>query len=171
MLVDRGIIVPNSILWNLETSSATQEVWLSTHDLEPDLSDETMGAVVNENLRSGKRYVYFIPSRLPDSEQLRTRLRANIGILNAPRLSARVTFVEVDETESPGLFQRSNSIVFFRGNPGETSPLAFEEVVLTKLARRGVYWQEYVPAETDKLVRRLGDALARTSSADRSVTD
>jgi hypothetical protein len=160
MMVDRGIIIPNSMLWNIESSSDTKEVWLATPDLEPDLSDRSTGNLVARNLRDGKRYVYFYPSSLQDSEDLKTRLLANVGTLNSVKMAARVTFVPVNIDLQDVLFRRgNNNILFFQGKPGEVSPHVFEEVLLNKISQRGVLWQQHEASVAQNLARILWSEL------------
>jgi hypothetical protein len=94
ILIQRGIIWSNEMLTRLEISSDIQEVWLVTHDLEPDLSEVTTIKMVKRNLATGKRYVYFYPSQLYGAEDKVRMLRRNIGA-NEARYATQVTFIPI----------------------------------------------------------------------------
>lgn len=144
-LVERGVIWSLPMIQEVEKSAQTQEVWLVTPDLEPDLSTPATGRLVALNLRNRKRYVYFCPTDLRELETKTRRLMANIGALRAQE-GSRVAIVPVDPARQGRIFQRGNLILFFTGDPEWGTYSAFEEVVFTKISARGTFWQEHTPA-------------------------
>lgn len=144
-LVQRGVIWSNRMITELETSERVREIWLVMPDLEPDLSDPRTGKIVADNLKCGKRYVYFCPSDLDELEVEKTRLLANIGALKSSRQASRVTIVPIDPRVHGHVFQRGNTIFFFSENPEWAAGTAFEEVIFTRISARGLFWQEHTP--------------------------
>lgn len=157
-LVERGIIWSLPMIHEVERSAQTQEVWLVTPDLEPDLSRQATGKLVANNLKNRKRYVYFCPSDMRELEIKTRRLMANIGALRAQEAS-RVTVVPVDPARQGRIFQRGNLIIFFTQDPEWGSYNAFEEVVFTKISERGTFWQEHTPAVAAEIRALLKDEL------------
>jgi hypothetical protein len=155
MLVDRGVIIPNTILWTFESSRSTTEVWLVTPDLEPDMSDSTTGNLVARNLRGGKRYTYFYPNSLAVGDVLEERLLVNVGAAQSAKRREQVCFMRLGDDYDDSLFRLGNSIFLFNGSPGQVRPRGFQEIVLTKIARRGSYWQQYDPLQAEDLCRDL----------------
>ena len=145
-LLQRGVIWSNRMITELERSERIREIWLVSPDLEPDLSDPRTGRIVADNLKSGKRYVYFCPSDLDELEVEQTRLLANIGALKPSRQASRVTIVPIDPKVHGRVFQRGNTIFFFSENPEWAAGAAFEEVIFTQISARGLFWQEHTPA-------------------------
>ena len=151
-LIERGVIWSPAMLWDVETSERVKEVWLLTPDLEPDLSDPAAGTVVSNNLRLGKRYVYFCSTRrIRNLEAEKQRLLANLGLLKSTRLISRVTIIPMDEGHHEKLFQRGNMIIFFFDDPSWGTSRAFEEMVFTKVPERGVFWQECAPTVAQQI--------------------
>jgi hypothetical protein len=127
---------------SLERSPDNRTVWLITHDLEPDLSDKETGAIVRSNLAAGKRYVYFYPAGLKLADEKQRRLRRNVGA-DGGKLTKNVIFVPVNDGPGAALIStRGNVILFFKDDPAYGTNLIFEEVVLHKINRRGLLWQE-----------------------------
>ena len=158
-LVERGVIWSMSMIWDIETSERTREVWFVSPDLEPDLSDRTTGNVVANNLKRGKKYVYFYPQDIPNNSDPKTKLLANIGALKSARLTSRVRVVPVDHESGQQIFRRGNIIVFFSEDSNWETGRAFEEIVMTKLPERGMFWQEYSASEAEQLKIRLKQQL------------
>jgi HAMP domain-containing protein len=141
-LVQRGIIWSNDMLTKLETSSEVREVWLITHDLEPDMSQRKTGAIVQGNLAAGKSYIYFYPAELKGAEEKVLRLQRNIGA-DHPKRATRVTYIPVRNVPGLRLFSNANMILFFKDKTTYGTDLVFQELVLTKIAKRGLFWQEH----------------------------
>lgn len=154
-LIDRRIIWTTDWLGRLESSREVREVWLLTHDLEPDLSAAKTTAMVKKNVATGTRYVYFHPADLPDVESKVRRLRRNVG-----GDTVQVRFVAISD---PGLFTPANVIMFFKDEPAYGTDLVFQEIVLTKISERGIFWQEHERDYAAKLVHRLRQELDRAS--------
>lgn len=164
-LVERGVIWSMAMIWDVETSERTREIWFITPDLEPDLSDSTVGSVVADNIRRGKRYVYFCPKAIPNFETARRKLLANIGASKSTRIASRISIVPIDKEDNPSIFQRGSIIIFFSEDAEWETGRAFEEIVFTKLPKRGLFWQEYSPSEAERikvgLKQRLDDWRTR----------
>jgi hypothetical protein len=158
-LLERGVIWSNSMITELETSAPIKEIWLVTPDLEPDLSESRTGKIVARNLRSRKKYVYFCPGNIPDFQNEKKRLLANIGALRSPEAS-RVTIVPIGPETYGNRFQRGNTIIFFSEDPEWGTCSAFEEVVFTKVSARGIFWQEHTTEVAAEIRTVLKDALA-----------
>jgi hypothetical protein len=154
VLIERGIIRTNAMIYQLEKSKRVQEIWLVTPDLQPDSSSSTTGEIVASNLRSRKRYVYFCPSDMRNFEAEKKRLLSNIGARRQQETS-KVTIVPVAPELAEGIFQRGNTIIFFLGDPEWGAFKAFEEIVLTKVSERGIFWQEHKP----EVATEIRDAL------------
>jgi hypothetical protein len=154
-LLERGIIWSNAMIWDLERSALTKEVWLVSSDLEPDLSEPEAGSLVNKNVRAGTRYTYFYPEGLGDIAELRARMLVNLDVTKSPRLQNMISFVAVDSEVHRGLFRPGNVIFYFEGDPLTAAMHALEEVVLTKIPRRGLLWQELTRPAAEELVRKL----------------
>jgi len=164
-LLERGIIWTTPMLDNLELSRRTHEVWLVTPDLEPDCSDERVGSMVKQNLRRGVRYIYFYPQDLDGLKVQTQRLYANLGVTRAPkRLEARVALVPISPAEYPTLFHRGNTILFFKGESASFPPNVFEEVVFTRVSRRGLFWQECDRSAAGDVHRILANELHKWMS-------
>ena len=166
-LLERGIIWTNSMIYQLERSTPVQEIWLVTPDLQPDSSSTTTGEIVASNLKNRKRYVYFCPSELRNFEAEKKRLLSNIGALR-PQTGSRVTIVPVDPEFAEGFFQRGNTIIFFLGDPEWGTFKAFEEIPLTKVSKRGTFWQEHKPevaTEIHDALKQILDGWRSRSSA------
>jgi hypothetical protein len=166
VLIERGIVWSNSMMWNLETSADVKEVWLVTPDLKPDLDDSTTGALVRNNIRQGKRYVYFIPDDLADRDQLVSRLRLNIGPTGARRRSARgLQIVPIPRSGMQDLFHDGNTVMFFRGDPTARRGDAFRELRFTKVSERGLFWQECSPDDSEREYRFLLERVTAARNA------
>ena len=158
-LLQRGVVWNNRMITELERSERVREIWLVTPDLEPDLSDPRTGRIVANNLKSGKRYVYFCPSDLDELEVEQTRLLANIGALKSSRQASRVTIVPIDPKVHGRIFQRGNTIFFYSENPEWAAGTAFEEVIFTRISARGIFWQEHAPAVAGEIQSALRKEL------------
>ena len=154
-LIERGIVWTLSMLWNVEAAPDTKEVWLVTPDLKPDISDPIVGEAVSNNLRRGKRYVYFVPDGLSDLPDLTVRLKANLKA-DAPksRLSDLISVVQID-TQQYLTALGGNIAFYFKADPMVSRGIAFREIVFTQVADRGVFWQQCSEAEADSLYRFL----------------
>jgi hypothetical protein len=154
-LIERGLIWTTDRLGHLESSREVCEVWLLTHDLEPDLSAVKTINVVKSNVASGKRYVYFYPTDLPDAESKVLRLRRNIGADSPPRAD-QVRFIAMSDST---IFTRENVIMFFRDDCVYGADLVYQEIVLTKFSERGIFWQELNHVYAGKLMATLREAV------------
>lgn len=154
----RGIIMTPSMIYDIEQSRDTAEVWLLTPDLEPDTSDPQVGRIVRQNLRSGKNYVYFYPADLSGIEEKTSLLLKNIAGAST-RLISRVTLVPIDRAAHTGLFHRGNSIIFFSDTSAQGGMHAFEEITLTSVPGRGVFWQGHAQTVAESLRRVLNERL------------
>jgi hypothetical protein len=157
-LINQKIIWSNQEITDFETSPEITEIWLVTSDLKPDSSDEETGKVVHENIMEGKTYVYFYPDNLYQQQSEIARLRENI--LRANRAHARtllngITLVALNHVRYERLFYRGNTILFFRDRDRVFPPSCFEEVVLTKVSERGIFWQEHPESIADETKREL----------------
>jgi hypothetical protein len=146
-LLERGIIWTTAAIDHLERSEGIKQVWIVTPDLEPDTSDQTVGSMVKLNLQKQVRYVFFHPDKLHQVDIKSRQLLTNIGVSSSQkRLRSRVSIVPVSPAKKPSLFHRGNTVLYFKGDPATSSPHVFEEVVFTKVAQRGVFWQECDPS-------------------------
>ena len=152
-LFDRGVLWSTDMLWDLEKSERIREVWFVSPDLEPDTSDTSVGAAVGRNVRRGTRYVYFIPSDIGDADELRDVLLKNAGLTKALRLKHRITVNSIERRSNLDIFHRGNTILFLE--EGSALVKAFEEVVLTKISRRGSFWQEHPKSVGEEIRRTL----------------
>jgi hypothetical protein len=158
VLLERGIIWTDPMIWSLEMSESVREIWLVTPDLEPDLSEATTGRMVAANLKARKRYVYFCPNNISDFENQKRRLLANIGALR-PQEASRVTIVPISPSPHSGILQRGNTIILFSEDPAWGTYNAFEEVVFTKISTRGIFWQEHKPSVAGEIRAALKQEL------------
>lgn len=154
-LIERGIVWTIDRLGRLELSREVREVWLLTHDLEPDLSDRETINVVKRNVASGTRYVYFHPIDLPDADRKVLRLRRNIGA-DVPPLADQIQFVSMSDK---AIFTPANVIMFFKDDCMYGTDLVYQEIVLTRVSKRGIFWQEHNHAYAGTLVAKLRDAI------------
>jgi hypothetical protein len=148
------------MLWNIETSVAVKEVWLVSPDLKPDISDPTMGEVVGENLKRGKRYVYFVPPTLDDLPELILRLKVNLGV-DSPRSRSgdRIRVIQVDAPDFWMSLGSGNLIFFFNADPKSSRGISFREIVFTRVTERGFFWQECTEGDAELLYRFLRGKL------------
>jgi hypothetical protein len=78
--------------------------------------------------------------KLPNEKQ--RRLRRNIGA-DDEKVRGSVTFVPVNDGPAAALIPtRGNILLFFKDDPAYGTNLVFEEVILHKIDRRGLLWQE-----------------------------
>jgi hypothetical protein len=164
VLVERGVIVSQAMLTNIETSPSVKEVWLVTPDLEPDLSEAATGAIVSRNIRNGKRYVYFVPTGLQNLSDLTVRLRFNVGAGSTKSYLRNLQVIPIETTDFPISLGTGNMIFFFKTDSASSRGEAFREIVLTRVADRGIFWQECTDAETESvyqfLRRKIGEKEA-----------
>jgi hypothetical protein len=164
LLIERGVLWSLEMLQRIERSADVREVWLITHDLEPDLNDPTAGSVVSNNLKAGKSYKYFFPENLDDADAKMWQLRENVG---ATSPDSRVEFFPVADRPEIKVSSPANVILFFKDSHFYATDLVYQEVILTKVSRRGHFWQEHDPkharqvlesmrAEVHKRKRELG---------------
>jgi len=159
-LIQRGVIWSNAMLTGLETSSEVRSIWLVTPDLEPDMTEPKTGEVVKSNLAAGKSYVYFYPAALKSPDEKIRRLQRNIGA-DDPKRAKRVVFAPVkDGPTSHLILSRGNIILFFKDEPAYGTRLIFQEVVLNKIANRGLFWQECDRDLAANIYDMLRDELA-----------
>lgn len=155
VLVERGVIVSQAMLANIETSPSVKEVWLVTPDLEPDLSEPSYGAIVSRNLRNGKRYVYFVPTTLQNLSDLIVRLKFNVGIGSTKSYLRNVLVIPIEAADFPISIGTGNMIFFFKTDSTSSRGDAFREIVLTRVADRGIFWQECTDSETESVYQFL----------------
>jgi hypothetical protein len=159
-LIERGIVWTPSMLWNIEASADVKEVWLVTPDFKPDISDPVTGTLVGDNLRKGKKYVYFAPATLHNLPELNLRLRSNLGVERAKgRLGERVVIIQIDEQDFWASLGAGNVIFFFKVDPRTSRGIAFREVVFTQVSERGLFWQECTEVEAEILYSFLRQKL------------
>jgi hypothetical protein len=161
-LIKRGIIVTQSMIWSIETSLTTREVWLVTPDLKPDISDVAAGNVVGKNIRNGKRYVYFVPAALPNLSDLVSRLETNLGMeTSKPRQRSHLSVIPVDAADFPFPVSSAtgNLIFFFKANSRTSRGDAFREIVLTQVSERGRFWQHCTDDEAESIYQFLRGIL------------
>lgn len=159
-LIKRGIILTKSMIWNIETSPTIKEVWLVTPDLKPDISDAGAGGIVGKNIKSGKRYVYFVPENLPNLPDLAVRLEVNLGVgLLKPRHRNLLAFVQVNAADFPVSPATGNLIFFFKADSKSSRGDAFREIVFTQVSERGIFWQHCDDGEAESIYLRLREKL------------
>jgi len=158
LLVERGVLWTLEMLQRIERSAEVHEVWLVTHDLEPDLNDPSAGSVVRNNLKAGKKYKYFFPEDLEDIDAKIWQLRVNVG---ATSPDSRVQFFPVADSSEVRVSSPANVILFFKGGPFYATDLVYQEVILTKVSRRGHFWQEHDPKHARKVLELLRTEVQR----------
>ncbi len=163
ILIERGVLWSTEMLYRLEQSNEVREIWLMTHDLEPDLSDTKTGKIVKKNLDSGKSYKYFYPSQLEDAEAKIWRLRRNIGA-TLPTLANSTMFIPLDDSPELQIFSPANVIPFFKDEPFYSTDLVFQEVILTQISLRGVFWQEHEKKRARRLLELLRAEVEKMTS-------
>jgi hypothetical protein len=178
-LLERGVVRTTAMVWDVEQSDRTREIWLVTPDLEPDLSDPEVRVLVRRNVRAGKRYTYFFPKDIGNAAEIESKLLGGLDLTKSPKLARSITVIATEPTSSNGLLHRGNSILFFDGDPASATMYAFEEVVFTRITERGIFWQELPKALAEELRRALQAELTRSirgsgssiESADASTKD
>lgn len=159
-LVRRGIILTPSMIWNIEASPTTREVWLVTPDLKPDVSEAATGNLVGKNIKAGKRYVYFVPATLPNLADLILRLEANIGIkTQKSRHRNLLTLVKMDAANFPVSPSTGNLIFFFKADSKSSRGAAFREILFIQVAERGLFWQHCADDEAESIYQLLRQHL------------
>jgi hypothetical protein len=161
-LIERGIIVPQSKIWDIETAKNLSEIWLVTPDLKPDNSQEAVGKIINQNItKQGKRYVYFFPENMPHIESEIERLYKNIGVANAqsPKHKRKLVLVRLKQEKYRSLFPGGNVVFYFQDEQKGRPPRCFEEIVLTQVSQRGAFWQEHSEVRSNELRRVLEKEL------------
>lgn len=161
-LIKRGIIVTQAMIWNIETSPTTREIWLATPDLKPDVSDVPAGKIVGTNIRNGKRYVYFVPTTLSNLPDLVSRLEANVGLRAAKsRQHNLLTIVQVAAADFPSPVSPAtgNLIFFFTADSRVSRGAAFREIVFTQVSERGRFWQHCADDEAESIYQFLRERL------------
>jgi hypothetical protein len=160
-LIEKRVLYTQSMINDIESSATTRDVWLVTPDLEPDLSEKETGKLVGDNVRKGKKYVYFVPADLTHLSDLKLRLKSNLGIDAKSRLDERVILVQIDAQEFWLSLGPGNVIFFFDKDPKSSRGHAFKELVFTQISDRGMFWQECVDAEAESLYRFLREKLGK----------
>lgn len=160
-LIERGIIVPQSKIWGIETAKNLSEVWLVTPDLKPDNSQEAVGKLISQNIKQGKRYVYFIPENIPHIDSEIDRLYKNIGIPNTQikKAKEKLIIIRLNQKKYIDLFPGGNVVFYFQDEQKGKPPRCFEEIVLTQVAQRGAFWQEHSESKSNELRHLLGTEL------------
>jgi hypothetical protein len=168
LLFERGVLWTLEMLQRIEVSEDIREVWLVTHDLEPDLSDRWAGTMVDANLKAGKRYKYFFPEDLEDADAKIWQVRTNIG---ATSPDSQVGFYPVADTSHVRVSSPANVILFFKEGPFYATDLVYQEVFLTKVPRRGHFWQEHDPKHARQVLERLRTEVQRQKSNSGKLGD
>ena len=164
-LIKRGVILTRPMVWNMETSSATKEVWLVTPDLKPDVSEAAVGTMVGKNIRKGKRYVYFVPDDLDNLPDLTRRLEANLGISSMKaRQPKTLTVVRVGTAGFPIYLGTGNVIFLFKTDSKLSRGDALREIVLTQVSERGIFWQECADKEAESMYQFLRQKLGEQNA-------
>jgi hypothetical protein len=159
-LIERGTVWTSARVLELERSEAVVEVWIVSHDLQPDSSDPIIGDLVAENIKRGTRYVFFFPDNFAHKDMELQRLRKNIGILDKPQTQAKVEFVPVPTPHHERLFShKKNTGLYFFDRARATMPKCLEEIHFYQVRDRGSYWQEHDEVNTRELRSILLDAL------------
>ena len=141
-LVQRGVILSNEMLIKQEKSPDVQHIWLVSHDFEPDISESQTAEMVKRNIAAGKSYVYFYPAEMRTPQEKIRRLQRNIGA-DDPNLASKVQYIQLRGTVASQFVPlKGNTILFFKDDPTYGTQLVFQEIVLTKIKRRGLFWQE-----------------------------
>ena len=99
MLIEKRVLYTQSMINDIEMSATIREVWLVTPDLKPDVSEKETGKLVGDNIRKGKKYIYFVPADLTHVSDLTLRLKSNLGIDARSRLNERITLVQINAQE------------------------------------------------------------------------
>jgi hypothetical protein len=164
-LVEQGILWTKSMIWEVEMSKETAEVWMYTPDLKPDSTEASIGKAVMKNLRASKNYVYFFPNDLPHRDQEIAKLLKNVGASDRFPFDwkDRIKFVPIENPAMLGLAYE-NTIFYFRDGARLLQPRCFEEIKFTKVASRGTYWQEHSETRAAELQHALAKALVEQSS-------
>jgi hypothetical protein len=159
-LIKRGIILTRPMIWNMETSPTTKEVWLVSRDLKPDVSEAAVGVMVGKNIRKGKRYVYFVPDDLDNLPDLALRLEANLGVsAMKSRQHKFLTLIRVGTTGFPIYLGKGNVIFLFKTDSKLSRGSVFREIVLTQVSERGIFWQECTDDEAESMYQFLRQRL------------
>ena len=161
-LIEKGIIIPQSSnIWAVESAKNLSEIWLVTPDLKPDTTQEAVGKLTNQNLRQGKKYVYFIPDDLPHIESEIDRLYKNTGVADSKsqKLKEKMTIVRLDKVKHSSLFHGGNVILYFLDKGKGKTPRCFEEIILTQITERGAFWQEHSEGKSNELRHLLEKEL------------
>jgi len=156
LLVEKNIIWTGAMVWDLEISESVTEVWLFTPDLKPDISDKSVGKDVNLNIKNGKKYVYFFPENIPHIELEIERLFNNLelNILENITYREHVTLISLSQEKFQYFYGKNNTILFFTDKNRSLPPRCFEELMLTQIKDRAVFWQENTE-EKAKEIRNL----------------
>ena len=168
-LIKRNILWTMAMIWDLEGSKETKEVWLVTPDLKPDNSNTSIGKIVGRNIiNRGKKYVYFYPDDLPHIEREVTKLISNIGLVDSQnkKFMTKLTLVPLSRSQYGQLFVGGNIVFYFRDAQRVLSLRCFEEVVLTRYPERGAFWQEHAENKASELQHLLEPELLRISRSD-----
>ena len=62
-------------------------------------------------------------------------------------------------------------ILFFKDGPFFTTDLMYQEVILTKVSRRGHFWQEHDPKHARKVLEVLRTEVEKRESKERKMGD
>jgi hypothetical protein len=149
-LTERSILWSGPKLWHRELAKSTTEVWIITRDLKPDSSDGTTGRLVRKNIKSGKRYLYFYPEKMPAADGEIARLLANVGLQQNE--ITKVGFIPLPAASFQEHRWNANIVLYFENQNRAIPPRAYQEVVLSKVPQRGAFWQEH-PEEFGKEIR------------------
>jgi hypothetical protein len=161
-LIEQGVLWTMGMVWKIELSRGTVEIWLYTPDLKPDSTDQPTGKAVHSNLKLGKKYVYFYPKSLPHSAYETAKLLKNIGLdeTGASDLKGLVTLIALEDGLVSRLGNR-NTIFYFKDRDNLLRPRCFEEMKFTKVPTRGAYWQEHQDETANELHHLLAEALRK----------
>lgn len=144
-LIQRGVIFPGLTYDDIEMSKDVTEIWVITPDLKPDSSSESVGRLVNKNLKSGKKYIFFYPDDLPHAEIEAQGLLKNVGITKPDsKLQKNLRLVPISRQKYFSLnVGVGNATLYFRDEHRSLAPKYMEEIVLSQVPERGAFWQEH----------------------------
>lgn len=165
ILAHKGIIWTNAMINEIEVSENTKETWIVTPDLEPDLSDESTGRVVNHCVKKGKKYVFFLPNNLLRIEDKINKLFNNIDPSGKDKIREcnNVTFIQLDPEKYKEMFNGGNTVLFFSDSECNLTPRCFNEVCLEMVEERGVFWQQYTDKKADEIKYSLQENIINHS--------
>jgi hypothetical protein len=160
MLLDKRILWTTNTLDDFEATKELAEVWIVSQDLKPDSCDEETGKLVKKNLQKGIKYTYFCPDDLQNVQGERNRLLRNIGVTEK-KAKDQVRILQIDRAKYDALFSSGNTVLYFHDVARRLLPKCFEEILLTQMHNRGIFWQEHSTSQADKIRSHLEAEFAK----------